>query len=191
MHRFSQNLSDDPVVRAVARQCLSPFTLLDGRDVRCRKCAGCRRQRMAVWSARGYSEGVSSPRTWFATLTFAGDRDPGYSGVQGFLKQARKLDPLLRYMCTEETGSRNGRRHWHLLIHCAESVQRRDLEALWPHGFTSLRLVKGPKLAAYIAKYQGKGGVLRASPRYGKLKVRPGGSPLPEECAGRLVAGGR
>lgn len=40
-------------------------------DVRCRKCAACKRARRRYWSLRAMNEVKGSNRTWFGTLTLA------------------------------------------------------------------------------------------------------------------------
>ena len=98
----------------------------------------------------------------------------GYQAVQVLLRGIRKIDPHMRYLVTEENGERNGRLHWHALLHVSEQVTKRSIEALWPHGYTVCRLAKDARLAQYMAKYQAKAGRLRASIHYGRTSCDPG-----------------
>lgn len=49
-------------------------TLFLELSVACRRCEPCRKSRARLWFARACYEVGQSPRTWFATLTFAPDR---------------------------------------------------------------------------------------------------------------------
>lgn len=90
-----------------------------------------------------------------------------------YFKRLRKnTGAQLRYLLTAES-HRNGLPHYHALIH--ESIQSqpvkfRDLQACWPHGFTTFKLVEGVKVARYVTKYISKSAEarIRASIGYGK-----------------------
>ena len=152
-------------------KCTAPVLFRDAPR-RCRKCPGCMLHREWVWSRKGANEAVASRETRMVTLTCRGGVAPDYHAVQKFLAGVLKLDRTRRYLCTEETGPQGGRLHWHLLLHTnAKAVTKRSLEALWPHGFTVVRLARSEALARYIAKYNAKAGRMRASPRYGLCRV--------------------
>ena len=168
-------------------ECSRPYVDPAGRSHACRKCAVCMAKRMALWKGRATSEFISAPRSWWLTLTYAGEAEPRYKHVAAFLRKLRKLDPQLRYLVTEERGAEGNRVHWHVLLHCNERVNKRAVDPHadrprgatpaveghnWPHGFVKARLCADANLARYMAKYQAKAGKLSASKHYGALRIK-------------------
>jgi hypothetical protein len=82
-------------------------------DVRCRRCAKCKRHRARLWAARARDETASSERTWFGTLTlsadnalrvrFAAERDLAKRGWQSAEIEARTFDEMVRILGHEIT----------------------------------------------------------------------------------------
>ncbi len=144
----------------------------------CGKCTDCKRMDQWYWAQRMRVETALSPKTWFLTLTYKGEREIGYKEVQNYLKKVRKLrNEKLRFCCVAERGTRNGRLHFHLLAH--GRFNKRDFTEQWDHGFTHCKMI--PKdspvetksdPARYMSKYMTKGKgekgkTYRASIRYG------------------------
>lgn len=120
----------------------------------CRKCAYCLRQRQAQWVRRARQEYHSHERTWFVTLTYRGSTEKSYKEVQKWLKRLRLKASSLRFMATEERGSKRSRKHWHVLLHCSGAVTKRMVKSEWKLGRCQLNLVKKASgAAAYAAKY--------------------------------------
>jgi hypothetical protein len=133
----------------------------------CRKCSACRMRRQSEWSARCHHEFLSHARTWWCTFTYAGDVAVQYKAVQKFFKRLRKAGHEFRYLTSEEYGDDHGRQHFHIVLHCGDGLRKRDLEALWSHGFTKIRLARSARIAGYLSKYLAKTNRVRASVRYG------------------------
>ena len=153
-------------VHIVDAESQSPTGIL--QDVRCRKCVNCMRMRQAQWMYRGAVEYMTSQRTWFGTLTWAGNEPPSYEEVKKYFKRLRKAHGSFRYLCTEELGDENRRIHWHILLHCSDNMSWRKISSKWDHGHVYWKLARGAGLASYIAKYAAKGGRIRASRFYGE-----------------------
>ena len=149
----------------------------------CRKCSECLRRRRWKWYFKALRELDTWERTWFVTLTFATIPEHPFEEVQKWLKRLRKSHPSkIKYLCTTEYGSENGRLHYHLLVHCEESLKRRDVESKWNSGFSTAKLVQKPvvydavtkrrkhnKAISYVTKYLLKSNQkLRSSQHYGK-----------------------
>lgn len=94
-----------------------------------------------------------------------------------FVKRIRENSGAeLRLMCVSEQ-HKSGLPHYHMLVHeanPAQSISKAQLEAAWKWGFSSWRLVKDAKAAAYVTKYLQKSSMarVRASIDYGQ---RPNG----------------
>lgn len=144
--------------------CLSPRPIR-GFMVACTRCAVCLRNKAWWWSQRAMAETIAAERTWFCTFTYRGEHEVGYDEVQKAIKRLRKKHDL-RYLVTTEKGSKNGRLHYHALLHVSADVGRRDIEAQWPHGFSHLRLARSGH-ARYVAKYATKDGCSRPRPSQG------------------------
>jgi hypothetical protein len=163
--------------------------LIRGNLVPCMNCPRCRATSTWKRSARIAAETVAAPRTWWCTFTLASEipEREAYAEVQKALKRLRKARHKVRYAFVPEWGEANGRLHYHAMIHGQNSLKKRDVEGIWPHGFTRVRLIGGkPKkssaaarqkairvLARYIAKYLTKGtGRFRFSQGYGSFAAR-------------------
>jgi len=152
--------------RVLNSDCQSPES---GRFAhRCRKCPACLRVRSKDWTARAKHEWFSHQRVWWITLTYRGEVPMFYKEVQKWLKRLRSAKPTsLRYMISEETGSRHGRLHWHVLLFCDASVSKRSLQQQWKHGFSKCVLARTVGVLKYVSKYASKVGRLRASVGFG------------------------
>lgn len=93
--------------------------------------------------------------------------------ITKWLKRVRKQSKAkFRYLLVAEH-HKTGLPHYHILVHeCdpATPVRKGLLQAQWPHGFTSFKLVSDPKAATYVCKYLAKTSLarVRASSRYGE-----------------------
>lgn len=144
--------------------------------VRCRKCSGCLRLRQSEWMHRATVEFVSHVRSWWVTYTYSPGQIDGaiYKHIQLAHYRLRKSGHDFRFLCSEEEGERNGRKHYHVLYHDGGCLKRRDFEAVWQLGFTHARLARTAGLGAYLAKYASKVGRIRASLHYGDSYRRLG-----------------
>lgn len=172
-----------PKVRS--KNCNNPNfnNYLTGNFVPCRKCAECMNTRRWRWYFKALTEIETWERTWFVTLTFRKIPDEPYGEIQKWFKRLRKKfnSNSFRYLCTTEFGSKNGRLHYHLLVHCDEKIPRRAVESKWNSGFSRAKLVYRQsatdartqhqpqnKAAHYVTKYLLKESQkIRASHRYG------------------------
>lgn len=153
---------------------------------RCRRCSGCLRHKADEWTRRALVEIALAEKTFFVTLTFRSDtlgkgaapEAAAYAEIQKYLKKVRKHGHSIRYLCSSETGERNGRLHYHLLVHGPGALSGKHLRSKWSGGISHARLVResviaGSKatpaaVAQYVAKYATKdGGRVRASSSYG------------------------
>jgi len=152
--------------------------------VRCRLCLACLRHKARRWARRCHLEAESSPRSWFVTLTFAHVPADPRDAVQRFLKRLRKTGAVVRYMAVLEYGSRKGRAHFHLVIHCHQWLTRRKLEGEWHDGFSKAKLFE-PRHAWYVSKYLTKSGArVLASQKYSS-------APVDWDCAHIPLSGGK
>lgn len=167
-------------------------------SVRCRVCNACLRARAKLWAARALQECAADERTWFVTLTLRPEEHyralaQGLSlagvtsatdeteftirvlAVQRWLtlalKRLRKnTGARIRYLaCYEKHAS--GLPHLHMILHEREgSVRKQDVQYVWTHGFSNVKLLKEPKQVWYACKYLGKSkeARVRASLHYGK-----------------------
>lgn len=155
----------------VAGGCLSPvWKFMQLRP--CRTCDVCRRNDQWQWEQRGQLEAKFAPKTIFLTLTFR-PRSGGWlptdqevwPDVDKYLKRMRKAGHSFRYLAAPELGDRNGRHHYHLLLHTSSAALpfRRN----WKQGFTHARHASKADIR-YVAEYAAKqSGRKRASLGYG------------------------
>lgn len=111
--------------------CLSP-TLIDGKEVRCRKCWQCRNDRVDDLVGRAIAESLSSLSTVVMTLTYGRDeanrvQHPKaakleYRDVQALLKRLRFAGYPCRYLAAGEYGGDRGRAHWHVVLFWQKKV---------------------------------------------------------------------
>lgn len=133
----------------------------------CRKCAWCLKQRSRQWVARAKHEFYSHERAVWITLTYRGSDEQFYEELQKWFKTLRKAGHVFRYVVSEEFGAMGQRRHWHVMLFCRSTTTVRTLRKSWKHGFERMRLARSVALVAYMAKYLGKVGRIRASVGFG------------------------
>lgn len=87
-----------------------------------------------------------------------------------YLQRLRNAHIRFRYIAVLENGTKNGRIHYHLFIHCGQKVSRRDLDKHWHFGYTKTKLVRDSKTSYYVAKYITKQqGRIKCSSQYGSI----------------------
>lgn len=140
--------------------------------VPCGQCIGCRLERSRQWAVRCMCEAQLYDHNVFVTLTYEGDVNPSlnYSDFQAFMRRVRYAKPGVRFYMCGEYGGNYGRPHFHaLLFNCWFSprvvirqldsgftlYRSPELEALWPHGFSSIGDVS-LQSAGYVARYAAK-----------------------------------
>lgn len=130
-------------------------------QVRCRRCAACRRQAQVTWANRIREEMGNATRTWWITLTFRPEHHATFrrlarakmpegseqdwqewhirfakKDVQDFLKRLRKkTSARFRYICVTELHKEKlfGFPHFHMFLHEQEQrISKRDIQAAWP-----------------------------------------------------------
>lgn len=152
----------------------------------CRKCQTCLDNRRSLWSRRAVYEIARAPRTWFCTFTispewrfrFASraksmDYHKSYGEISKeitkYFKRLRKAGFKFRYLLVAEA-HKDGYPHLHALIHeVSAPIPKRWLQAEWPYGYTTFKLVEDQRAARYISKYLAKDtrARVRASQHYG------------------------
>lgn len=158
---------------------------LTGSWISCRKCDFCKWVKMKDWVSRALVEIKTFDKTWFVTLTFRHVPEKPYPEIQKWLKKIRKdYHGKLKYLCTTEHGSLNGRLHYHLLVHGDQSLTKAIVRSNWSNGISEAKLVaRTPvqnaegtqststselKAARYVCKYIMKENQkIRASQHYG------------------------
>ncbi len=156
----------------------------NGRVLPCKKCYECLNLEAWRWTQRVKIESMFAPKTWFTTFTYRGTRSVGYQEIQKMFKRLRKGNKKLkqlpqdfRYLCVAEEGEKNGRLHYHAVIH--GKLTKRQVQGEWKHGFSTANLTNNSdsSRAAYISKYISKakskvgGKCYRASIGYGKKQL--------------------
>lgn len=143
-------------------------------QVPCGQCIGCRLERSRQWAIRCMHEASLHTENCFITLTYSdehlpSDRSLNVRDFQLFMKRLRKKynDRAIRFYHCGEYGSRFGRPHYHALLFGFDFPDRqlfrvtsagsrlyrsRDLESLWPFGFSTIGDVTFDS-AAYVARY--------------------------------------
>lgn len=138
------------------------------RPLSCGKCHGCRGEQARQWAVRCVHEAQLHEQNCFVTLTYA--KAPECLDAEDmrlFLRRVRARFGRVRYYYAGEHGELNGRPHFHALLFGVDFHDRvpwgespsgfsmdrsATLEALWPHGFSSVGDVTF-KSAAYVARY--------------------------------------
>lgn len=178
----------------------------------CGQCVGCRLERSRQWAVRCMHESQMHDVNSFVTLTYSEDSLSSwslvYSDFQKFVKRlrrARATKSVRFYMCGEY-GDDFGRPHFHAClfgVHFPDREYWRDLpsggrlytskelERLWPHGFSSIGDVTFES-AAYVARYvmkkmtgqnaekhyqlmdQETGEVINRVPEFNRMSLKPG-----------------
>lgn len=153
----------------------NPLASLDNRAIQlpCGQCIGCRLERSRQWALRCLHESQLWEDNCFLTLTYRdADLPDDYSvsvrEMQLFLKRLRKKYPSnkIRFYLCGEYGEKTNRPHYHLLLfnfrfndqtlHSESNGNKiyisKQLQALWPYGFSTIGEVSFES-AAYVARY--------------------------------------
>lgn len=153
-------------------QVLSGTATVWNLQLPCGRCIGCRLERSKQWAIRCLHEASLYENNCFVTLTYDDENQPhdgglNYRDVQLFLKRLRKQYPGVRYYGCGEYGGLHGRPHWHIILFninfgnlylwrkgtSGDNLYRsKNLEALWPYGYSSIGAVTFQS-AAYVARY--------------------------------------
>ena len=147
----------------------------NGRVLDCGQCAECLSLEAWRWAQRVRIEMLFA-KTWFLTLTYRGTTEVGYSEIQKMFKRLRKKHEF-RYLCVAELGEKEGRLHYHCVVH--GDLTKREVRGEWTHGFSDAKLANdNPNtVARYVSKYISKakskvgGRCYRASIGYGKKQL--------------------
>lgn len=179
----------------------------------CGQCVGCRLERSRQWAMRCMHEASLHEKNCFITLTYDNTHLPSdgslhYKDFQLFIKRLRKKFGFnrIRYYMAGEYGENFGRPHFHACIfghdfHDKKLWKRtssgsllyrsKDLEILWPFGYSSVGDVNFES-AAYVARYimkkiTGKkakdhyeaidpdsGEIIKRLPEFNKMSLKPG-----------------
>lgn len=168
--------------------------------VSCGKCPSCIMNRSADWATRIMHETkLWEPETcWFITLTYSPQFYPDrgylyYRHIQLFLKRLRhEYGPGIRFVVGGEYGTRTHRPHWHLILFNLHLTDLRvagksrsnvlydspSITKIWGRGIHNVIGKVTAESAAYVARYQLKGGVDAWHPPdwtdpYGKVHKAP------------------
>lgn len=136
----------------------------------CGYCIGCRLEKSRQWAVRCTHEAALHDRNCFITLTFNDDallKRNSHSlrkrDFQLFIKKLRKkFGKNIRYFHCGEYGEKNRRPHYHACLFGFDFMDKlpwkknlyrsKSLEALWPHGYSSIGQLTFES-AAYVARY--------------------------------------
>jgi hypothetical protein len=153
-----------------------PFPYAKGLNLPCGQCVGCRLNYSRQWAIRLVHENQMHDHSCFITLTFSPEElnkrgNPDSLDVrdfQLFMKRLRKKHPekTIRFFHCGEYGEKNQRPHYHALIYNHDFSDRKlfkerkniklytskELEQLWPYGFSTIGDVTFQS-AAYVARY--------------------------------------
>lgn len=161
----------------------------------CRKCPKCLQFRQMRWRERAQSELLLVPRSWFVTLTFSPVHLAGviaeasrlgggrlkvekcaYGHVQRYFKRLRKRGLGFRYLAIAEYGEKQGRLHYHVLLHQqgVKPILKSALEAEWRSHVHARLVSNSAGSASYITKYLTKSLETkpRASTSYGGARLK-------------------
>jgi hypothetical protein len=137
----------------------------------CGQCIGCRLERSRQWAIRCMHEAQMHKSNTFLTLTYNDESLPENSSLshedfQKFMKRLRKRYKNVRYYMCGEYGEEFGRPHFHACLFGMDFKDKQPwkkirgnqlyiserLQALWPHGFSSIGALNFES-AAYVARY--------------------------------------
>lgn len=144
-------------------------------ELPCGKCEGCLLDRSQEWALRCEQEASLWKENVFVTLTYSTECLPVVGGVPTlrpsdfvlFMKRLRKeKGGRIRFLQAGEYGTKGRPHHHALLFNCGFSdleilrsqrgscvlYRSRQLERLWPHGYSSVGEVTYES-AAYVARY--------------------------------------
>lgn len=143
-------------------------------QVPCGRCIGCRLEYARRWAIRCVHESKLYEQNCFVTLTYDPDRIPENGSLRPrdfvlFMKRLRKqYGPGIRFFQCGEYGEQLSRPHHHALLFNHNFSDRRakpgagmqlytsrELQALWPYGFSSIGNVTFDS-AGYVARYSVK-----------------------------------
>ena len=150
------------------------YAYVEKLNLSCGQCVGCRLERSRQWATRCMHEASQHSQNCFITLTYDNEHLPAggslhYPDFQRFLKRFRKAYPgrTIRYYMAGEYGSTFSRPHFHACIFGFDFDDKelwkrtasnsllytsKDLEKLWPFGYSSVGDVTFES-AAYVARY--------------------------------------
>ncbi len=189
------------------------YAYVEKLNLSCGQCIGCRLERSRQWATRCMHEASQHSKNCFITLTYDDQHLPNggslhYPDFQKFVKRFRKAYPgtTIRYYMAGEYGTTFGRPHFHACIFgfdfddkklwkrtASNSLlyRSKELEALWPFGYTSVGDVTFES-AAYVARYIMKkvtgdeatnhysycdistGELLSLTPEFNRMSLKPG-----------------
>lgn len=153
-----------------------PFAFARGFNLPCGQCIGCRLNYSRQWAIRLVHEAQMHDASCFITLTFNDQnlfaRENPYSldksEFQRFMKRLRKkYGNHIRYFHCGEYGDLNKRPHYHAILFGIDFADDRklwsekggiklftskNLEKLWPYGFSTIGSVSFES-CAYVARY--------------------------------------
>lgn len=178
-------------------------------DLPCGQCIGCRLERSRQWAMRCMHEAQLHDENSFVTLTYDDKHlvsSLDYRDFQLFMKRLRKKVSKARFYMCGEYGEKYRRPHFHACLFGVGFSDRIEwsksgsgellyrsatLEALWPHGFSSIGSVTFDS-AAYVARYVMKkvtgqlasahyssldfhtGELLSLKPEFTRMSLKPG-----------------
>jgi len=142
-----------------------------GLQIACGQCIGCRLEKARQWQLRCLHEASLHKENSFLTLTYDDSHCPpngslNLRDIQLFLKRLRKAVGDIRFFQVGEYGERLERPHHHALIFGhnfpdkstikstphGDLCRSESLEAIWPHGFSSVGELT-PQSVAYVTRY--------------------------------------
>lgn len=141
-------------------------------QIPCGQCIGCRLERSRQWAIRCMHEAQMHPANSFLTLTYSDEHVPStmsldYRDFQLFMKRLRKRFGSVRFYMCGEYGEQFLRPHFHACLFGLDFPDKvwhhrvpsgfdiytsKELQALWPFGFSSIGDVTFES-AAYVARY--------------------------------------
>lgn len=186
----------------------------------CGGCVGCRIDRSRQWAVRCVHEAKMWKRNCFITLTYSDDHLPvdkslNYVDFQRFMKRFRKRFKgfqadaenrfPIRFYMAGEYGENFGRPHYHACVFNFDFEDKKvwkrtgsgsliyrskDLESLWPFGWSSIGEVTFQS-AAYVARYimkkitgrdadthyefiDSNGEIFNRTPEFNRMSLKPG-----------------
>ncbi len=154
---------------------------------RCGRCHACNRNKIRIWVGRLMTEWNHHAATSFITLTYNDKHVPcgnklQKADLQKFLKRLRKrfYPEKFRFYAVGEYGDTTQRPHYHLILFGSRQLEEKEIEQLWPNGFTSLRPAD-EKNMAYTCGYTMKKMTKQKDPRlegrtpeFATMSMRPG-----------------
>lgn len=199
---------------------LRRYDIVHQLQINCGQCIGCRLERSRQWAMRCMHEASLYSTNCFVTLTYDDVHLPcdgglRYRDFQLFMKRLRKrFGKEIRFYMCGEYGPLHGRPHYHACLFNHDFPDRefwsktpsgsllfvsKELEKLWPFGFSSVGDVTFES-AAYVARYIMKkitgdlakvayshtdpetGEIISVEPEFNGMSLRPGiGAPWLEK----------